>query len=398
MTLQVHLISSFPEYESVRQYLLVVDGRQLSELEEMADAIRHYDEKKEPPINWSNPDRWLTELDDSVGSDLARTLWSQSKGNTNPRYTYYLGHLIREYGLLDTSSDMIRITDAGNEFINEPNGAMIQKIDREQGMIPILTTALVKGKSKSDVFEKPFGEFCEHTIGKIPKSLYNYLMTRINNLIKRGYFIRVGNFYDISTNGRHYLEKLDPENKLSRITDIANRDNDETKQRLSKMLSEMNAFNFEAIVAQLFVKMDYKDVEDRQPTNDGGIDVIATKNFGFGDEQVLIQVKRYKNKIKREVISQLRDDMKAFDHATRGIVVTTSDFTDGAIERANESGEVPIDLINGENLIDLMIEYEVAIKKHPITYLSLHNNALIDAVNEYRSYENYDNDSQSEQS
>lgn len=52
--------------------------------------------------------------------------------------------------------------------------------------------------------------------------------------------------------------------------------------------------------------------------------------------------------------------------AMRDTIITTSGFTEGAREVAFALGAAPITLIDGERLIDLLIEHEIGVRKRNI--------------------------------
>ena len=56
--------------------------------------------------------------------------------------------------------------------------------------------------------------------------------------------------------------------------------------------------------------------------------------------------------------SGARGAIKVHEH---GIIITPSDFTPKAIEEADEPGKTHISLINGEQLVDLLIQHQVGV-------------------------------------
>lgn len=367
-------ISNMPNFESVARLLEVIRGIPNHSLTNMKNTIKNFGDNQEPPLDWSDPDMWLDNLQDGESKELAKKIWTESKHITNPRYLHTEIALINAYNLMDVRDNIYIVTEQGEEFLDvilenqHKSHNIILEIDRQEGVIPILSFLYRNGKSKSANVISDFENFLEDKTNKTPTNLYPYVRSRINNLVEREYIIRSGNFYNISPSGKDYLQKIDPQNIMKRHLDDAEKQQNEIRQKLKDHLHHMNANDFEKVITKLFRLMGYDNVEDLQATHDGGIDVVAQKDFGFGDEKVVIQVKRRSDKLNRDVISQLRDDTRTFKGATRGIVVTTSDFNKNAIERANESGEIPISLINGEMLIDLMIDHQLGIKQIEVVY------------------------------
>ncbi len=82
--------------------------------------------------------------------------------------------------------------------------------------------------------------------------------------------------------------------------------------------------------------------------NDGTyqIDVFAEFEVLGGRIKVLIECKRYKNKVKRETVQLLNDKLKSIG-AQKGMIFTTSGFQSGAIKYAEEHGIALVTVIEG---------------------------------------------------
>ncbi|MFZ5554992.1 MAG: restriction endonuclease [Bacteroidota bacterium] len=117
--------------------------------------------------------------------------------------------------------------------------------------------------------------------------------------------------------------------------------------------------------------MGYENVTVTKRSGDKGIDVIANLTVGgITNVKTVIQVKRYaaSNKINGAVITQLRGSAEVDQ---RGLVITTSDFTKDGIDEAQAPNKMPVSLVNGEKLIQLLIKYGVGVKKQELFVLSL---------------------------
>lgn len=123
---------------------------------------------------------------------------------------------------------------------------------------------------------------------------------------------------------------------------------------------------FEQAVVDLLLKMGYGGAAQRGKriggTNDEGVDGLIDQD-ALGIDQVYVQAKRYKegNNVGREAIQAFVGALHGFG-ASRGVFLTTSAFTGGAIEYANK---VPsrIILIDGSRLVELMIAYRVGVQE-----------------------------------
>ena len=67
------------------------------------------------------------------------------------------------------------------------------------------------------------------------------------------------------------------------------------------------------------------------------------------------------------MLDQLRGSLHRFN-AVRGTIITTGRFSQGVEEAAFERGAAPITLIDGDKLLDLLIEYEIGVTKRQVEY------------------------------
>lgn len=131
---------------------------------------------------------------------------------------------------------------------------------------------------------------------------------------------------------------------------------------LHRILKADPAF-FERLVVKLLVTMGYQGTDGQaivtQRANDGGIDGIINQD-PLGTQRVYIQAKRYQigNNVQRPAINAFFGAI-SIEHADRGVFITTSDFSQGAIAAAKQSNII---LINGQQLTDLMLKYHVGVQ------------------------------------
>ena len=137
-----------------------------------------------------------------------------------------------------------------------------------------------------------------------------------------------------------------------------------SKDLLVKIL-EMPPVFFEKLVIELLVKMGYGgSFEDAanvtQYSRDEGIDGVI-KEDKLGLDTIYVQAKRWdKGTIGSKEIQAFAGaiDMK---HASKGVFITTSSFTDGAKRCAKSAKSTKIVLIDGEQLCNYMIEYNLGV-------------------------------------
>jgi restriction system protein len=92
-------------------------------------------------------------------------------------------------------------------------------------------------------------------------------------------------------------------------------------------------------------------VEVTGRSGDGGIEGHGVMRLaGLLSFPVIFQCKRYRNTISSGVVRDFRGAMVG--RADKGLVITTGSFTRDASAEATRDGAPPIDLIDGEQLID----------------------------------------------
>lgn len=140
--------------------------------------------------------------------------------------------------------------------------------------------------------------------------------------------------------------------------------NEEVSSELLARLMDKEPAFFEQAVVDLLLKMGYGGQNGRgivtSLVNDGGIDGVIDQDV-LGLNKVYIQAKRY-----GPGNSVGRPDIQAFvgalsGKADAGVFITTSRFSDGAIEYA-ASIPTRVILVDGEKLADLMIQHGVGVQ------------------------------------
>lgn len=120
---------------------------------------------------------------------------------------------------------------------------------------------------------------------------------------------------------------------------------------------------FESLCKRLLTELGLAQLQTVGQAGDRGIDIEGHLRVSpVVSFRVGVQCKRYLdgNKVVPHHIRELQGALGPFD---RGIFVTTSVFTKQAEEQASSPGYKPIDLIDGERLIDLLIEKNVGTKQ-----------------------------------
>lgn len=112
---------------------------------------------------------------------------------------------------------------------------------------------------------------------------------------------------------------------------------------------DLNPFEFEALVTNLFRKMGL-EAKLTQSSRDGGVDCVAFDPRPVLGGKVVIQAKRYKNTVGVSAVRDLFGTMMN-EGANKGILVTTAGYGPDAHAFAKDK---PIELIDGSGLLYLL--------------------------------------------
>ncbi len=135
------------------------------------------------------------------------------------------------------------------------------------------------------------------------------------------------------------------------------------RSELLDCLAKVDPYRFEQIVVDLLFAMGYGGSREEaarvtKKSGDEGIDGVINKDR-LGLEVIYVQAKRWQNTVGRKEIQSFVGAL-AGQQANKGIFITTSDFTQNALQFAKGIAQKTI-LINGARLADLMIEHNVGL-------------------------------------
>jgi len=146
--------------------------------------------------------------------------------------------------------------------------------------------------------------------------------------------------------------------------------NKKIRSEVLKRLIAMGATEFEHFVSELLAKVGFEELKVTPPSKDGGIDVSGVLVVGeVIRTKMAVQVKKWnKGNVQAPHVQQVRGSLGAHE---QGLIITTSDFSRGAKDEATRSDAVPVALMNGEQLVVLMVQHEVMVARRPHDILDL---------------------------
>jgi len=208
------------------------------------------------------------------------------------------------------------------------------------------------------------------TSGKTPEaSMYAQVITEIKRQQKRGErprFVQHGRGYIGLSQwmGRGLAFQIEQHNH-------------QVRKALRERLLVMKPGEFEELISQLLAEIGFEMVEVTKLSGDGGIDVRGTLVVGDVVRiKMAVQVKKWKlkNNILAPVVQQVRGSLGAHE---QGLIITTSDFSAGAIKEAAQPDKTPIALMNGEQLVMLLMEHGIGVHRSTPDLFEIDEDALL---------------------
>jgi restriction system protein len=144
-------------------------------------------------------------------------------------------------------------------------------------------------------------------------------------------------------------------------------DSDIRSLELIEVLRSLSPEGFEKVCKELLRESDFENVEVTRRGADDGIDGFGTLEINpFVSLKVIFQCKRYKqgNTVTRAQIGDFRNAM--LGRAEKGIMITTSTFSQQAIKEANRDGADKIELVDGEKLVEMFEKVELGLNKRTV--------------------------------
>lgn len=133
------------------------------------------------------------------------------------------------------------------------------------------------------------------------------------------------------------------------------------REELLETLLEMDASAFERLIQRVLRESGFIQVEVTGQSGDGGIDGKGIMRLGgLLSFHVIFQCKRYRGSVTPTHVRDFRGAMVG--RADKGLFITTGNFTKAATIEATRDGAPPIDLIDGEKLINKLKDLGLGLK------------------------------------
>lgn len=137
------------------------------------------------------------------------------------------------------------------------------------------------------------------------------------------------------------------------------------KYLLLEILKKVTPEGFERVCARLLRESGFERVTVTGGPKDEGIDGIGVLQINpFVSFKVLFQCKRYKGVVSRAQVGEFRNAM--IGRADKGIIITTGTFTADARKEADRDGAPPIELVDGDKLVEMFERVGLGLRQRTV--------------------------------
>lgn len=243
--------------------------------------------------------------------------------------------------------------------------------DIEIPLLEVLVEIGGQGKPKEiyPLVTKKFPKIRDEDLAEALPSGGNKWTNRIQwvkqRLLEKGelYSPRRG-IWTITDKGRKRVEKKVPSIPTVNFVELYEDYEVSFRSQLLDKLNELTPRQFELFAPKLLQAYGFVDVKVTNISSDGGIDGYGKLRLGLATMNVAFQCKRWQGNVGRPEVDKFRGAIQG--EFEQGVFFVTSDFTPQAREASLKRGAVPIILLNGESIVDLMIQKGIGVERIPL--------------------------------
>lgn len=221
--------------------------------------------------------------------------------------------------------------------------------------------AIIAERRMLELYKSKIKEYLD--LGGNPANIPHYekieeYLVRLKYIKSMGYLDEQDNWIAMDLDMLHSLISQDIEVKRMYKESLAKKEAHNHRETMMDStgldLDNLSGVEFENVCQVLVEKMGFT-TQTTKASGDGGIDLIAYNHQPLLSGKYIIQCKRYTGSVGEPIIRDLYGVVTS-ERANKGILMTTGHFSRSAI--AFSDGK-PIELIDGEKLKSLLVNYDI---------------------------------------
>lgn len=185
-------------------------------------------------------------------------------------------------------------------------------------------------------------------------------LTEQGSSVNLSTFNALGTFKSVQGNRAQYRKPKEAERQ--RLDEAISGDEEPKDHRteLLELIKSLPPGGFERLTQRLLRESGFQHVSVTGKSGDGGIDGIGTLQVNpFVSFNVLFQCKRYQGAVTPSQVRDFRGAMMG--RADKGLIITTGTFTLEAKKEARRDGVPPIELVDGDTLVEIFERHELGL-------------------------------------
>lgn len=273
-------------------------------------------------------------------------------------------------------------TNKGPDFIKyfEPIIEILEELGGSGKSLEVTNLIIDRFKFSEDELDKKNKNGGSTVRNRIAWARFYLAKGDILDSSKRGVWILKTGYKQLYTNGQAYEffkrvhEKFE-NNQNSRQTFLSDSgldkeievkiEDEDYKDTVLQILKNLPPNGFEKLCQRLLRESGFKQVKVTGKSGDGGIDGYGVLEINpLMSFKVLFQSKRYRDTVSSDKIRDFRGSMAG--RADKGIIITTGRFSQDAKNEAVRDGVAPIELVDGEKLVELFASLELGLKPRTV--------------------------------
>lgn len=137
------------------------------------------------------------------------------------------------------------------------------------------------------------------------------------------------------------------------------------EHELLEVLQSLSADGFERLCKRLLHEYGLERVVVTGKSHDGGLDGTGILRLNpFVTMKVLFQCKKIRSSVSRAQVGDFRNAV--LGRAEKGIFITTGWFSPDAEKEANRDGVIPIEMVDGERLVELFEAKQLGLRRKEV--------------------------------
>ncbi len=146
---------------------------------------------------------------------------------------------------------------------------------------------------------------------------------------------------------------------------------EEVKSRLAQRIADLSADQFEQFVAEFLTRQGYSDVRRTGGPGDRNVDITATYGPPFIEVPLRVQVKHRQRggTVGPSDVAAFRDRAGGVERVL--LMGTNERLGPAALDTASEQGRQRVHVVQGDALLDAMIDKRIGVKEGPLGLLEI---------------------------